>query len=96
MYHKWVHKRCTGIKGRLTAVVDFICKTCVSPLVAVPNLLREKIVIGTDEFESVVDFCYLGDALGQAGGCAEAVTARIRSAWKSFHGLLPLLTQPWH
>ena len=89
---KWVHKRCTGIKGRLTAVVDFICKTCVSPPVAVPNLLPEKIVIGTDEFESVVDFCYLGDALGQAGGCAEAITARIRSAWKSFHGLLPLLT----
>ena len=65
---KWVHKRCTDIKGRLTTVVDFICKTCVSPPVAVPNLLPEKIAIGTDEFESVVDFCYLGDALGQAGG----------------------------
>ena len=76
--------RCTDIKGRLTTVVDFICKTCVSPPVAVPNLLPEKIVSGTDEFESVGDFCYLGDALGQAGGCAEAVTARIRSAHKEF------------
>ena len=59
---------------------------CVSPPVAAPNLLPGKIVIGTGEFESDVDFCYLGDALGHAGGCADASTARIRSAWKSFHG----------
>lgn len=37
-------------------------------------------------------FCYLGDAIGQAGGCTEAVTARIRSAWKKFRDLLPVLT----
>ena len=34
----------------------------------------------------------LVDVLGQAGGCADAVTARIRSAWKAFHELLPILT----
>ena len=74
-----------------TAVVNFTCKTCVSPPVAAPNLLPEKIIIGTGEFESDVDFCYLVDALGQAGVCTDAATARIRSAWKSFHGLLPFL-----
>jgi len=26
------------------------------------------------------------------GGCDSAVTARIRSAWKKFHGYLPILT----
>ena len=36
-------------------------------------------------------FCYLGDGIGQTGGCADAVT-RIRSAWKAFHDHLPLLT----
>ena len=37
-------------------------------------------------------FCYLGDGIGQTGGCVDAVTLRIRSAWKAFHDHLPLLT----
>ena len=52
----------------------------------------EKIKIGRDEFETVARFCYLGDVLGQAGGCADYVTARIRSAWKAFRELLPIIT----
>ena len=42
--------------------------------------------------ESVLEFCYLGDVTGNTGGCVDAVTARIKSAWKSFRELLPLLT----
>ena len=61
----------------------------MTPPVAVPNLLPEKF-IGTGE--SVVDFYYLGDALGLAGVCADAATVRVRYAWKSFHRLLPLHT----
>ena len=38
------------------------------------------------------EFCCLGDVIGQAGGCTDAVTARIGSAWKAFHELLPILT----
>ena len=30
--------------------------------------------------------------MGQPGGCFDAVTARIRSAWKAFRELLPTLT----
>ena len=86
---KWVHKRCSDVKVRLTAVVNFVCKTCLSP--ARPeNQLLEKISIEGDEFETVSEFVYLGDTVGQTGGCADAVTARIRSAWKAFHTLLPL------
>ena len=51
-----------------------------------------KMIIGDDECDTVIDFCYLGDVVGQTGGCTDAVTARIRSAWKSFHELLPILT----
>ena len=68
-----------------------MCKTCVTPIVPA-NLLPDKVMIDGDEFDTVTDFCYLGDTLGQAGGCADAETARIRSAWKSFHELLPMLT----
>ena len=88
---KWVHKRCSGIKGRLQAVVSFLCKTCTTH-VEPTNHMPKKINIGGDEFETVGSFCYLGDVLGQAGGCADAVTARIRSAWKAFHELLPIIT----
>ena len=88
---KWVHKRCTNIRGRLQYVVGFVCRTCSTPVEGAAQL-PEKISIGGDEFEVVADFCYLGDALGQSGGCAGAVTARIRSAWKAFHELLPIVT----
>ena len=88
---KWVHKRCSEVKGRLSAVVNFVCKTCCTP--ALPeNQLPEKINVDGDEFDTVSEFGYLGDVVGQAGGCADAVTARIRSAWKAFHELLPLIT----
>ena len=48
--------------------------------------------IGSEEFEVVSEFCYLGDVIGQACGCTDAVTARIGSTWKAFHKLLPILT----
>ena len=27
--HKWVHKRCSGISGRLGYVADFHCRRCL-------------------------------------------------------------------
>ncbi|KAI8513519.1 hypothetical protein Bbelb_101580 [Branchiostoma belcheri] len=42
-----------------------------------------------------MSFCYPGDMISQSGGCSEAVTARIKSAWKSFHELLPILTNSY-
>ena len=29
--NKWVHKRCSGVSGRLDAVADFRCRTCLVP-----------------------------------------------------------------
>ena len=42
--------------------------------------------------EVVPTFCYLGDTVGQSGGCADAINARIVSSWKAFRALLPVLT----
>ena len=42
--------------------------------------------------EKVDKFCYLGDTLDADGGCDSAVTARVRSAWKTFCKYLPILT----
>ena len=33
--------------------------------------------------EEVGSFCYMGDTMSKQGGAGEAVTARVRSGWKS-------------
>ena len=76
---KWEHKRCSGIKGSLRSCGDFICKTC-STITGDTNPSPTSISIGSEEFEVVSEFYYLGDVIGQAGGCTDAMTARIGSA----------------
>ena len=89
---KWVHKWCSGIKGSLRSCGDFMCKTC-STITGDTNPSPTSISIESKEFEVVSEFCYLGDVIEQAGGCTNTVTARIGSAWKAFHELLPILTE---
>ena len=87
----WVHKRCSGIKTSLRNCEDFICKTCSTTTGAV-DPFPTYLPIDRDEFEIVSEFCYLGEFIGQAGGCTDTVTACVGSAWKAFHELLPILT----
>ena len=37
-------------------------------------------------------FCYLGDMLDSSGGAESATIARVKSGWKKFRDLQPLLT----
>ena len=39
-------------------------------------------------------FCYLGDSIGQSGGCADAATVFIHYIWKASLKLLLILTNP--
>ena len=48
-------------------------------------------VLGGQPLETVNTFCYLGDMIGQTGGCFDATSARVRSAWGKFRDLLPIL-----
>ena len=85
---KWVHKRCSGIAGNLTSVRNFKCKACVNPR---PAEIKKVELNGT-EYEVVNQFCYLGDMLSAGGGAEASTVARVRSGWKKFRELLPLLT----
>ena len=87
----WVHKHCSNIKGPLKPDNDFKCNECRSEVsnASIPDL--EPVVIKGEEIEKVSSFCYLDDFIGQRG-CFNATTARIRSAWKKFRDLLPILT----
>ena len=86
--HKWVHKRCSGVKGSLQKVAGtFQCKRCTGGGVAA--IAGECCVI--DGIGRVASFVYLGDELDAGGGCLNAVTARIRVGWKKFRELSAVL-----
>ena len=53
---------------------------------------QNEIQVGPDKLEVVAFFCYLGDMLSAGGGCEIAVTTRVKTAWKKFRELLPVLT----
>ena len=78
----WVHKRCSGVHGSLNPEKDFTCKK------RIPDVLfkdEDKIItLDGDNIEVVDRFSYLGDEISTEGGAQEAVTSKIRSAWKNF------------
>ena len=47
---------------------------------------QSEVQVGPDKLEVVASFCYLG------GGCEMAVTTRVKTPWKKFRELLPVLT----
>jgi len=73
---KWVHKKCTGIKGSMSKVMkSFICKGCVS---TVTSRGRTSVDIGASANLELVDkFCYLGDMLSIDGDADASVQSRI-------------------
>jgi len=59
---KWVHKKCSGIKGSMSKLMkSFICRGCLNP---VTSTGRTSVDIGASANLELVDkFCYLGDML---------------------------------
>ena len=53
---------------------------------------REKSKSGLDKLEVVASFCYLGGMLSAAGGCELSTTTRVKTAWKKFKELKPVLS----
>ena len=97
----WVHKRCSGIKGKLPANrKDFECRKCQDRNqggmyeggreVVEGQIERVEIEVG-EELEVVKSFCYLGDVIEAGGGVEAAITVRMRCAWKKFWELEHIL-----
>ncbi|XP_056017491.1 uncharacterized protein LOC130053874 [Ostrea edulis] len=53
---------------------------------------KSDVQVGLDKLEVVGSFCYLRDMLSAAGGCDLATTTSVKTAWKKFKELLPVLT----
>ncbi|RUS86452.1 hypothetical protein EGW08_005767 [Elysia chlorotica] len=87
---KWVHKKCSGLK-RLTKDSDFKCSRCQGTARPIDGRPQSEVQVGSDKLDVVASFCYLGDMLSAAGGCDLATTTRVKTAWKKFKELLPVL-----
>ena len=85
----WMHKKCSGLK-RLTKDPDYRCTRCQGT--AHPLDGRPQREVQHDKLKVVAPFCYLGDMLSAAGGCELSTTKRVKTAWKKFKELLPVLS----
>ena len=66
-----------------------LCQGTARPLDGRP---QKEVQVGPDKLKMVASFCYLGDMLSAAGGCELSTTTRVKTAWKKFKELLPVLS----
>ena len=71
---------------------DYRCTRCMGNARPIDGRPQSEVQVGPDKLEVVASFCYLGDMLSAGGGCEMAVTTRVKTAWKKFRELLPVLT----
>ena len=65
---RWVHKKCSGIKGRLLPDSVFRCARCLGTARAIDERQFLEAEVGNKKLEFVSEFCYLGDMLSAGGG----------------------------
>jgi len=87
---KWVHRKCSGIKGSMYKVKTFICTGCGNPVTGTGCI---SVDIGVNANLELVDkCCYLGDMLSVDGDADAAVETRIRIGWNKFGQLYHCLS----
>ena len=86
-----VHKKCSGLK-RLTKDPDYRCTRRQGIACPLDSRPQKEVQVGPDKLEVVASFCYLGDMLSAAGGCELTTTICVKTAWKKFKDLLPVLS----
>ena len=71
---------------------DNRCKQCQGTTCPLDGRPQKEVQVGPDKLEVVASFCYLGDMLSAAGGCELSTTTCVKTAWKKFKELLPVLS----
>ena len=89
----WVHKKCSGLK-HLKKDLDYRCTQCQGTACPMDGSPQRKVQGGPDKLEVVASLCYLGDMLSAGGGCELTTTTRVKTTWKTFKELLPVLSSP--
>ena len=81
---RWVHKKCSGIKGPLSPDPEVRCARCLGTARAIDEREVSEVEVGNEKLEVVPEFCYLGDMLSAGGGCDLAAITRCKCAWGKF------------
>ena len=68
------------------------CALCMGNAHLIDSRPKSEVQVRPDKLEVVASFCYLGDMLSAGEGCEITVTTRVKTAWKKFRELLPVLT----
>ena len=76
-----MHKKCSGIKGRLLPESEF---TCLGTARAIDGRQSLEVEVGNEKLEVVPEFCYLGDMLSAGGGCNHAANVHGASSGNCF------------
>ena len=86
-----MHKKCSGLQ-RLAPIPDNRCARCMGNARPIDGRPQSEVQVGPDKLEVVASFCCLGDMHSVGGGCETVVTICVKTAWKKFRELLPVLT----
>ena len=79
----WVHRKYSGISGRLRADLLFECKRRKGEITD-NAVFPASVMYSGDSLEVVENCCYLGDMLGSEGGVERSVITRVGTAWRKF------------
>ena len=88
----WVHKKCSGVRGRLAEDPDYVCPRCCDQSRPIDNRPATQADVDGTLLDVESNFCYLGDILCAGVGCNLAIVTRCSTAWGKFKRLLPILT----
>ena len=86
-----MHKNCSGLK-RLKKDPDYRCTRCQGTARPLDGRPQKEVQVGPDKLEVVASFCYLEDMLSAEGGSELSNTTSVKTAWKKFKDLLPVLS----
>ena len=86
-----MHKKCSGLQ-HLTEDPDYRCTGCQGTVRPLDGRPQREAQVRSDKLEVVASFCYLGDMLSAADGCELSTTTHVKSAWKKFKELKPVLS----
>ena len=84
-------RNASGLK-HLKKDPDYRCTRCQGTACLLDDRPQKEVQVGSDKLEVVASVCYLGNMLSAAGGCELSTTARVKTAWKKFKDLLPVLS----
>jgi len=87
-----VHKRCSGIQGRIVANPNYVCPRCRGQACPIDGKTVKQVHVDGTLLDVEASFCYLGDMLSAGGSCSLAIITRCCTAWGKFKKFLLILT----